>query len=299
MRYRDKIICLLCIILAIVFCVFAGSQLDYINSERYRMKLISNEPLENAPPSLAFATIAMGAFRGLLVDILWMRAENLKEQGQFFDAKQIAEWITVLQPRFAEVWNFHAWNMAYNISVAIPDTRPDQRWRWVKNGYELLRDKGIVVNPNKISLYRQLALIFQHKMGGVTDNAHRYYKLQLALMMSPLIGKADHQTFEKLAEAPTLWSEIVSDANVLKLVDALKTADETFQEEDNFVSNYLTLRQNPARFSKQAFETINRFRGTKELEKFDFFAKAFHLRNAWKLDPVLMNQINHKFGPID
>ena len=106
----------------------AGSRLDFINSQRVQMKLISNEPLQNAPPSLAFATVAMGAFRGLVVDILWMRADKLKEQGQYFDAKQLAEWITVLQPRFAEVWAFQAWNMAYNISVAIPAEQPDQRW---------------------------------------------------------------------------------------------------------------------------------------------------------------------------
>ena len=154
MRLRDTIIWFTCICFAAALLIAAGTRLDYINSQRHKMKLISNEPLENAPPSLAFATVAMGAFRGLVVDALWMRADKLKEQGQFFDAKQLAEWITTLQPRFASVWEFQAWNMAYNISVAIPATRPDQRWHWVKNGYELLRDQGIVLNPKSISLYR-------------------------------------------------------------------------------------------------------------------------------------------------
>jgi len=108
----------------------AGMQLDFINSQREDMDLIIDKP-ENVPPSLAFATVATGAFRGLAVDALWMRADRLKEEGQFFDARQLAEWITTLQPRFASVWEFHAWNMAYNISVAIPATQPDQRWQWV------------------------------------------------------------------------------------------------------------------------------------------------------------------------
>ena len=102
----------------------------------------------------------MGAFRGLIVDILWMRADTLKQEGKFFDAKQLAEWITTLQPRFAQVWDFHAWNMAYNISVAIPNTQPEERWRWVKNGYELLRDRAIELNPKSILLYRSLSWIF-------------------------------------------------------------------------------------------------------------------------------------------
>src|SRR4030043_80330 len=172
MRFRDTMICAVCGLAGVALLIAASMRLDGTHEARQAMNLVSNEPLENAPPSLAFATVAMGAFRGLVVDALWMRADNLKEQGQFFDARQLAEWITILQPRFAAVWEFQAWNMAYNISVAIPATQPDERWRWVKNGHELLRDQGIPLNPKSISLYYELARIFQHKMGSVSDDAH-------------------------------------------------------------------------------------------------------------------------------
>jgi hypothetical protein len=300
MRLRDKITCFGCIVLAVGLLIGAGMQLDYINSQRQEMKLISNEPLENAPPSLAFATIALGAFRGLIVDILWMRADKLKEEGQFFDARQLAEWITILQPRFASVWEFHAWNMAYNISVAIPATQPDQRWLWVKNGYELLRDKAIDKYKLKnITLYRELGRIFQHKIGGVSDDAHKYYKLQLALAMAPLLGPADNQYFDALAEAPVGWREITKDPNTTLLIKQLKSADKAFSDNDEFMSNYLSLRENSSRFEPAAGKAIDDFRGTEALEKFDIFAKAWQLRNEWKLDPVLMRQLNRTYGPID
>ncbi len=298
MRLRDIIIWSVCIVLAASLLITAGMQLDFINSQRQQMKLIANEPLENAPPSLAFATVAMGAFRGLLVDILWLRADKLKDQGEFFDAKQIAEWITTLQPRFTSVWEFQAWNMAYNISVAIPATQPDERWRWVKNGYELLRDQGIPLNPKSISLYCELARIFQHKLGSASDDAHKYYKLQLAMAMEPLLAPADNQYFKALTEAPTDWGQIIKDPDVASLITSLKSADKTF-DKDDFVSNYLSLRQNPARFNPDAFKVIDNFRGTKAIQKFDIFAKAYHLRNAWKLDPVLMQQLNYTYGPTD
>jgi len=300
MRLRDRIISFVCIALAVGLLIGAGMQLDYINSRRQEMKLISNEPLENAPPSLAFATVAMGAFRGLVVDILWMRADKLKEEGQFFDARQLAEWITILQPRFASVWEFHAWNMAYNISVAIPATQPEQRWQWVKNGYELIRDEAIDKYKLKnMSLYRELGRIFQHKIGGVSDDAHKYYKLQLALAMEPLLGPADNAYFDLLAEAPVGWREINNDPNIAPLIKALKSADNTFSDDNQFVSNYLSLRQDSRRFDPAAGKTIDDFRGTKALDKFDIFAKAWQLRKAWKLDPVLMRQINRTYGPID
>jgi len=299
MRLRDILICFICVSLGIVLLIAAGIHLDYINSQRQEMKLMSDKPLENAPPSLQFTTIALGAFRGLIVDILWMRADKLKEQGQFFDAKQLADWITTLQPRFAAVWDFQSWNMAYNISVAIPASQPQERWRWVKNGYELLRDKGIPLNPKNIVLYRQLAFIFQHKIAGVTDDDNKYYKLQLAKAMQPLLGPADNKYFEALAKAPSSWRQIENDPNILPLITALKSADRTFDDSKNFVSNYLSLRQNPGRFKPAAFKAIDDFRGTEALAKLDIFARAYQLRNVWKLDPVLMQKLNKLYGPID
>jgi hypothetical protein len=301
MRLRDLIIWSVCIIVAAALLIIAGEQLDYINSQRQQMKLIINTPLENAPPSLAFATVAMGAFRGLVVDVLWMRADQLKEQGQFFDARQLAEWITTLQPRFASVWEFQAWNMAYNISVAIPATQPDQRWRWVKNGYELLRDQGIPLNPKSIALYHELARIFQHKIGGVTDDAHKYYKIQLAMAMEPLLGPADNQYFDVLAQAPKEWDQIAEDPNFKPLIAALQSADKSFSgsKPQEFMSNYLSLRQNAARFTPAAAAVIDNFRGTELLNKFDIFTRAYQLRKVWKLDPVLVLQLNKTYGPID
>ena len=293
--------------LIIVFSVVAGGALlttasmrtDSIHQAREDMGLVANTSLENAPPSLAFATVAMGAFRGLIVDILWMRADRLKQEGKFFDAKQLAEWITTLQPRFAAVWDFHAWNMAYNISVAIPNTQPAERWHWVKNGYELLRDRAIELNPNSILLYRSLAWIFQHKIAGVTDDCHRYYKRELALSMRALLG--DNPTnayFKALEDQPQTVDAFLENESIQPLIKALQEADETFMNESSLVNNYLTLRQNPDRFKKEAFEVIDLYRETPALEQFDLFAKAWKLRNEWKFDIAFMQELNETYGPV-
>jgi hypothetical protein len=299
MNLRDVIICFACIILAVIFLVAAGLQLDSINRQRQDMDLIIDKP-ENIPPSLAFATVATGAFRGLVVDVLWMRADKLKEEKQFYDARQLAEWITILQPRFASVWEFQAWNMAYNISVTIPATQPEQRWRWVKNGYELLRDQAIGKYKLKnISLYRELGRIFQHKIGGVSDDANKYYKLQLALAMQPLLGPADNKYFDALAKAPTTWGEIAGDPNFADLINALRSADKNFTEDRKFISNYLSLREDPNRYSPTVGRVMEDPRFAMALSQFDIFAHAYQLRNTWKLDPVFMRELNKTYGPID
>jgi len=298
MRFRDIIICIVCVAVAVLLLTAAAGRQDDIHSMRKEMGLISNEPLENAPPSLAFATVAMGAFRGLVVDILWMRADTLKDEGQFFDAKQLAEWITILQPRFSAVWDFHAWNMAYNISVAIPSKQWAQRWHWVRNGYELLRDKGIEKNPRSILLYWSIAWIFQHKIGGVTDDCHKHYKRELAYEVRSILGEnVTNEWFESLANAPLQFQQVIADSGVGEFVSALKSADNTFDNDETFAANHLALRANPDKFSKEAFDVIDRFRASEALEKFDIFARAFQLRRVLKLDPERMIKLNKKYGP--
>ncbi|MCC6952366.1 MAG: hypothetical protein IT433_13095 [Phycisphaerales bacterium] len=140
---------------------------------------------EGAPPEVSLG-IAMGAFRGVFVNYLWIRANVMKEDGKFFESIQLADAITRLQPRFPRVWVFHAWNLAYNISVST-QTR-EERWEWVNAGIRLLRDKGIPANPNDMLLHKELGWFYLHKIGGFTDDANPYYKQQLAKEWTIVLG---------------------------------------------------------------------------------------------------------------
>lgn len=300
MRIKDIFVIVLCLLLGAAFLIAAQRQVGGIHEARQKMGLVANAPLENAPPSLAFATVAMGAFRGLVVNILWMRADNLKQEGKFFDARQLAEWITTLQPRFAAVWDFHAWNMAYNISVAIPNTQPEERWRWVRNGYELLRDRAIPLNPRSILLYRSLAWIFQHKIGDISDDCHRFYKKEIASAIRAVLGdRPDHALFDRLAAAPKTLDAVLADPQVAQFIAELQQADAAFADRTKLVDNYLSLRQNPARFEKKAFEVIDFWRDKPALEAFDIFARAQKLRTEWKFDIDFMIELNRTYGAVN
>src|SRR5881394_3634797 len=132
-----------------------------LNLDRDRLGLTRITPLENAPPVLAFTTVALGGFRGLIANALWIRANELQQDGKYFEMVQLADWITKMEPTFTQVWTVQAWNMAYNISVKF--TNPYDRWRWVQRGIELLRDGGLRYNPREALMYRELAWFFQHK----------------------------------------------------------------------------------------------------------------------------------------
>jgi len=184
MNSRVKKILLLLLAAALLF---GSSRVqEFLNRDRDQLGLTIAGPLRDAPPMLAFTTVALGGFRGLISNYLWIRANDLQQNDKYFEAAQLSDWITDLEPHFAQVWAFQAWNMAWNISVKFKDF--SDRWRWVQQGIELLRDRGLRYNPDNVLLYQQLAWIFQSKMGQNMDDANGYYKSQWAKEMTPFFG---------------------------------------------------------------------------------------------------------------
>lgn len=184
---NPRLVQLIALALSAGLLTAAAQFTEPINYRRQHMNMIGTKnPQENAPPEYAFAIQAFGAFRGILTNIAFIRAEEYKQAGRYYDAMQLADWISKLQPRFPSVWEFLSWNMAWNISVTT--YTPEERWNWVYNGAKLIRDQGLFYNPAAINLYKQLAWIFVNKMSETTDDFHLYYKRNWAWRMHLVLG---------------------------------------------------------------------------------------------------------------
>ncbi len=140
----------------------------------------------DVPPALNFVMAGLGGFRGIVSEILWFRVNRLQEEGRFLELVQLAEWIAMLDPHASEAWAYNAWNLAYNVSIMM--VRDEDRLRWVRNGIRLLRDDGLRFNPREAKLYRELAWLYQNKIGDNLDSAHLAYKLDLARSMTPVVN---------------------------------------------------------------------------------------------------------------
>jgi hypothetical protein len=217
--------------LAVVLLTASGFMQQSLNRDRDVLGLTRVQPLENAPPVLAFTTVALGGFRGLISNALWLRATDLQDEDKFFEMAQLADWITKLEPHFVQVWLVQAWNMAYNISVKFKESAPGQfpdRWRWVRAGIELLRDDGLRFNPNELLIYRELAWFFQHKVGQNLDDAATYYKQQWANDMAKVFDKKvpnldeliNPRTQDQTNRARLLRETYKMDPEFMKKVDA-------------------------------------------------------------------------------
>lgn len=307
-------------------CVLVSGVLGVqIGASAGRHKLTyADTTTEDAPPQVAMG-IAMGAFRGLFVNMLWMRANALKEAGKFHEAMQLADAITTLQPRFPRVWVFHAWNMAYNISVSTQTER--ERWEWVNAGIRLLRDRGIPANPHDMLLPKELAWIFLHKIQGYTDDANPHYKRALAAEWQTILGpppvvqkisttraqaiQAYVDWLKPITEAPATFDALyAAEPNTQRLVDELKA-----QVEDEFSLRLLQRHElmraarSSGRWSvvRQAMgpksDAFIRLRDdpalTKAWDALLAFVRRRVLEDQYHMEPARMLRYTQKYGPMD
>ncbi|MEM9373564.1 MAG: hypothetical protein AAGA55_07955 [Planctomycetota bacterium] len=290
-----------------------------------RHELAYTDRAEDGDPPQVAIGIAMGALRGMFVNYLWIRANDAKENGRYFEAVELARQITRLQPRFPRVWVFHAWNLAYNISVTTQT--PEERWTWVSAGINLLRDEGIRANPNDMFLHKELAWIFMHKIGGYTDDSNLYYKRQVAYewtnvmggRIDPPVGERDRESVMKahtdvlqsIIDAPDTRSALREQrAGAAEILDVFES---TVGEPAGY--DFLRRQQLHVELEKAgrlAFiddEAGPKTRAVMALfERFtnadDWNAARQHVRkrvliDKYNMEPVRMLQTVRKFGPSD
>ena len=271
-----------------------------IDSERLRF----TGSVSDAPPAVAFTTMAMGSFRGLLADILWLRSEQLKGKKNYFEMVQLARWITDLQPNYSGGTVYLAWNLAYNISVTSSDR--EDRWYWVNEGIKLVRDKALLYNPDDPLLYKELSWIYLHKLGNLMDDMNLYYKSQLAEMMTNILGSTTPD-WEKLAAAPAGKEEFMKlypeDSPLWKAVNnaGYKDYDALFEAFRAPKADAKTALQNnaPVQTKAELPATLRLYLSQDEFAALDSYFRAELLRTRLKLEPARMVEIDRKYGKMD
>jgi hypothetical protein len=104
----------------------------------------------------------LGGFRGIVADLLWIRAEENKRDHDWDRLKTNVELITKLQPHFLSIWTFQGWNLAYNVSVEWD--APEDKYEWIKQGIKFVQE-GVKKNRKSPDLVWDTAWFYYHKLG--------------------------------------------------------------------------------------------------------------------------------------
>lgn len=147
----------------------------------------------------------LGGFRSLAAEIIWWRADRLQREGRYGEQVQLATMLTNLQPHDPEVWNYVAWNLAYNVGARMPTL--EDRWPWVYGSIRMLRDEGLKWNPGDPDLCYAIAEFFQLKIGAPDfDEAAPIYQREWIKLVRDARERNAWQ--ESLAMDPAIMAEV-------------------------------------------------------------------------------------------
>lgn len=324
---RDRVIQLLALMVLILATVASGTLVPRMLRSAETLGLrYTTDPIEGAPPIIAMAN-AIGALRPIVTDYLWIKLARMKEKGQFYEASSLASWITKLQPRFPEVWAFHGHNMAYNISVLT--NTPAERWSWVNQGIDLVRNQGLRYNPNDLGLNKEIAFWFAHKIDGVSDDAHLHYKRELAREWHYLLGVPPYDIasreawIQEIANAPDTLDELLRlHPEVQTVIDRLTAGLSPFEKRFSFKldkalltlygqwkaiedSAYARMLQLDAGFRSSdpmyaAISEVFRDQTLREpVHQLITFLRKRVLLDDYNMNPALMARYTKEYGPFD
>ncbi len=133
-----------------------------VEEERVASNLIWTDP-ENKQ-ALEAGFLALGGFRGVLADMLWVQALRHQEHEQYYELKLLCDVIQELQPTFIQVHAFQAHNMAYNLAGHAQS--PEDRWYWIRSGLATL-EKGLARNKHHYALWFELAFTYFDRLGPI------------------------------------------------------------------------------------------------------------------------------------
>lgn len=152
-------------IITVILLVFVSFNLILKGIDKYRIShgLSETSTYDTLSPGEFIGTVALGGFRAVAIDFLWIRAIDAWEEKQWYEALALYRLISRLQPRLQNIWIINAWNMIYNISIDLKQKELEEAsWKWIKEGIDFLKE-GISRNPNSPELHFYLGWVYFDK----------------------------------------------------------------------------------------------------------------------------------------
>jgi len=133
----------------------------YVEKRRVQANLTWSEPDKDV---LEVGFLTLGGFRGILADMLWIRAQAHQNSSRYYELKLLCDLILKLQPTFTQVHAFQAYNMSYNLALKAEGC--DDKWYWMRSGLTTL-EKGLERNQRNYLLWFELGYQYFDRLGDI------------------------------------------------------------------------------------------------------------------------------------
>ncbi len=154
-------------------------------------------------PGEFVTNFVIGGFRGVAVDVLWLKLDKMWHSGKWFEIIPIIRAITWMQPHFLEAWELGAWHMAYNLYV-YAEGMPG-REKFIQMGIDFLK-QGIARNRNVYDLWFNLGWIYYHKLQDY-DSGIRYFRNAIRYKHPSYIDRLIAHAYRKKGDIESEYKE--------------------------------------------------------------------------------------------
>lgn len=300
-------------LLLAALCLYGGAELqDALRTMRQAHFLTVREAGKGVPPEYALPSALLGSFRGFLISNLWMRATEMKMDGQFHEMVDLYRIITSLIPYYPNSWAMQAHDLAFNVPAEITHD-PSERVFWVFQGIDLLRNEGIPRNPDIPALYSELSWIFYFKLTDTVDPAYPYYRAHLARQVEEILHGPGHaeglERIVALRDAYPTAAEFLRAPERGALADAVEAAGFPFFS--SAAALYAMTREEDAgqtdpdgtpeglSIPEGLRERLVTPRAGEILRDAAIWFMHDALRTRLNMDTRVMLELSRRFGPID
>jgi hypothetical protein len=144
----------------IALCALVASAFLQRRNEHRRIeaKLTYSNPDKDA---LETGLMALGGFRGLAADALWVRMLTQQESGQYYDQRAIGEIILKLQPTFSQVHSSLSYSLTYNMANKADGC--EEKWYWIRSGIAMM-ERGLERNHRSHQLWYELGYYYLQRL---------------------------------------------------------------------------------------------------------------------------------------
>jgi tetratricopeptide (TPR) repeat protein len=156
-------------------------------------------------PGEFITNFVIGGFRGLAVDLIWLKIDELWHIGRWFDIIPLLRAVTWMQPHFLEAWELGAWHLVYNCHAYAEAAGIKEKDMYLEEGIRFIKE-GLARNRNVYNLWFNLGWIYYHKLKD-HDEGIRYFRAATRYKHPSYIDRLIAHAYRKKGEIESEYKE--------------------------------------------------------------------------------------------
>ena len=161
-----------------------------------------NGSLANIKGPTPVLIAALGGFRTVAADLLWLKVDQLWDGGAWYLIPSVLESVVQLDPHFLLGWQVYGWRLAYNLN-AESVLEVDRRY-WLDQGIQVLQ-RAVAMNPESWDMTFELGWTYYDRAHDMPKAAEYFYRASELPGSRSYAARMYYRPYEAMLDFKKLW----------------------------------------------------------------------------------------------